>query len=70
MELDVVDQLLICLADQPRNVTMTMRPDNVNLPTLRGLLTTDDDAAVWVELDGLATLRSEDEPRVFVTAPV
>jgi hypothetical protein len=25
MELDIVDQLLICLADQPRNVPMTMR---------------------------------------------
>jgi len=44
------------------------RTDNVNLPTLRGLLTTDDDAAVWVELDGLATLRPEDQARVFVTS--
>jgi hypothetical protein len=31
------------------------RPDDVNLPTLRGLLTTDDDALVWLELDGIAT---------------
>jgi hypothetical protein len=44
------------------------RADNVNLPTLRGLLTTDDGALVWVELDGIATLRSSDNARVFVTA--
>ena len=44
------------------------RPDDVNLPTLRGVLTTDDGAAVWVELDGIATLRAEDGARVFVTA--
>ena len=44
------------------------RPDNVNLPTLRGLLTTDDGATIWVELDGIATLRPSDEARVFVTA--
>lgn len=30
---------------------------NVNLPTLRGVLTTEDEANIWVELDGLATLR-------------
>jgi hypothetical protein len=28
------------------------RPDNVNLPTLRGLLTTEDDALVYVEMNG------------------
>ena len=44
------------------------RPDDVNLPTLRGILTTDDEAAVWVELDGIATLRAGDGARVFVTA--
>jgi hypothetical protein len=44
------------------------RADDVNLPTLRGVLTTDDGAAVWVELDGIATLRAEDGARVFVTA--
>jgi hypothetical protein len=44
------------------------RPDNVNLPTLRGVLTTDDGAAIWVELDGIATLRDADGARVFVTA--
>jgi Protein of unknown function (DUF3237) len=44
------------------------RSDNVNLPTLRGVLTTDDGAPVWVEIDGIATLRQEDGARVFVTA--
>ena len=43
------------------------RADNVNLPTLRGVLTTDDGALIWVELDGLATLRPADAARVFVT---
>ena len=44
------------------------RPDGVNLPTLRGLLTADDGAQVYVELDGIAVLRQEDQARVFVTA--
>ena len=44
------------------------RPDNVNLPTLRGVLTTDDGATVWVELDGMAMLREADGARVFVTS--
>jgi Protein of unknown function (DUF3237) len=44
------------------------RVDNVNVPTLRGVLTTDDGAVVWVELDGLATLRESDDARVFVTS--
>ncbi len=43
------------------------RGDNVNLPTLRGTLTTDDEAVVWVELDGIATLRDADNARVFTT---
>jgi hypothetical protein len=43
------------------------RPDNVNLPTLRGVLTTPDEAEVWVELDGVAMLRESDNARVFVT---
>lgn len=43
------------------------RVDNVNLPTLRGTLATNDGAMIWVELDGVATLRSADEARVFVT---
>jgi hypothetical protein len=44
------------------------RADNVNLPTLRGLLTTDDGARTWIVLDGVATLRESDGARVFVTA--
>lgn len=44
------------------------RSDGVNLPTLRGILTTVDDARVWVECDGVATLRPSDQARVFVTA--
>lgn len=44
------------------------RADDVNLPTLRGVLKTDDGALVWVELDGVATLRESDGARVFVTA--
>ena len=44
------------------------RADNVNLPMLRGVLATDDGAAIWVELDGIATLRPSDDARVFVTA--
>lgn len=44
------------------------RADNVNLPTLRGVLTTEDAAVVWVELDGVATLRPSDGARAFVTA--
>jgi uncharacterized protein DUF3237 len=44
------------------------RPDNVNLPTLRGLLTTEDDALVYVEMNGIATLRPADDARVFVTS--
>jgi hypothetical protein len=43
------------------------RPDNVNMPTLRGILTTDDGASIWVELDGIATLRESDGARVFTT---
>ena len=43
------------------------RPDGVNTPTLRGLLRTDDGVDVWMELDGLATLRPDDQARVFVT---
>jgi hypothetical protein len=31
------------------------------------LLTTDDGVPVWVELDGIATLRAIDNARVFVT---
>lgn len=44
------------------------RPDNVNMPTLRGVLTTDDGVAVYVEMTGIATLRPSDNARVFVTS--
>ncbi len=44
------------------------RPDDVNCPTLRGLLTTDDGAQAYVELDGLANLRPADQARVFATS--
>jgi hypothetical protein len=44
------------------------RPDNVNLPTLRGLLDTNDGAKIYVELTGVANLRSADQARVFVTS--
>jgi hypothetical protein len=44
------------------------RADNVNLPTLRGVLTTDDGATAWVEFDGIAILRASDNARVFVTS--
>lgn len=44
------------------------RPDNVNMPTLRGLLETGDGARLFVEMNGLAQLRSSDQARVFVTS--
>lgn len=43
------------------------RADNVNLPRLRGVLTTEDEATIWLELDGIASLRPADNARVFVT---
>jgi hypothetical protein len=44
------------------------RADNVNMPTLRGVLTTEDGADVWVELTGVATLRQTYNARVCVTS--
>ena len=44
------------------------RPDNVNLPALRGLLTTDDGASIYVEMNGIATLHPADQAKVFVTS--
>jgi hypothetical protein len=41
------------------------RPDDVNMPTLRGILTTDDGATVFVAMDGLSVLRPEDNARVY-----
>jgi len=43
------------------------RPDNVNMPTLRGVLDTDDGAKIYVEMNGIANLRQSDKARVFVT---
>jgi len=43
------------------------RADNVNMPTLRGVLDTDDGAKIYVEMNGVATLRQSDKARVFVT---
>ncbi len=41
------------------------RPDDVNLPTLRGILTTDDGAKIFVTMDGLSLIRPEDQARVY-----
>jgi hypothetical protein len=48
--------------------TARRRADGVNTPTMRGLLTTGEGEQVWLELDGLATLRPADGARVFVTS--
>jgi hypothetical protein len=45
-----------------------MRPGGVNLPTVRGLLTTDYGAKVWVAMDGMALARSTDGARVVTAA--
>lgn len=44
------------------------RPDGVHLPHLRGVLTTDDGAHVWVESDGVASLRESDGAHIFVSS--
>ena len=44
------------------------RPDNVNCPALRGLLTLEDESVAYVEMNGLSTLRESDQARVFVTS--
>ena len=44
------------------------RPDNVNMPALRGLLDTEDGAKIYVELNGTASLRPSDNARVFLTS--
>jgi len=44
------------------------RPDSISTPAMRGVLTTEDRASVWVELDGLAMLRPEERTRIFVTS--
>ncbi len=45
-----------------------LRPDKVNLPTLRGLRITQDGGRVWAEYDGIARRREEDSARLFVTS--
>jgi hypothetical protein len=42
------------------------RSDNVNIPTLRGVLETDDEARVFVEMNGLSQI--EEGGRVFITS--
>jgi hypothetical protein len=44
------------------------RPDNVNCPTIRGILTTHDDAKVFFEMNGVSLLRTADNARVFTTS--
>ncbi|WP_210480427.1 hypothetical protein [Naasia sp. SYSU D00948] len=39
------------------------RSDNVNIPTLRGVLRMDDGAVAYAELDGVSVLRPEDGAR-------
>ncbi len=39
------------------------RPDNVNMPTLRGVLRTADGSVIYVELDGVSVLRPADGAR-------
>ena len=44
------------------------RADNVNIPTLRGVLDTAEGAKIYVEMNGVAGLRPTDQARVFVTS--
>jgi hypothetical protein len=44
------------------------RSDDVNLPTVRGVLTTDDRAKVWMVMDGMALARPVDGARVVTAA--
>ena len=44
------------------------RPDDVNMPTLRGLLRTPDGAVIFAELDGISVLRPADGVRAFMTS--
>jgi hypothetical protein len=46
------------------------RPDDVNVPTLRGALTTGDGAKIFLEMNGVALLRPADQARVFTTSVV
>ena len=44
------------------------RPDNVNCPAIRGILTTTDGAKIYLEMNGVALLRPADKARVFTTS--
>lgn len=44
------------------------RPDNVNCPAFRGIITTDDGAKIYFEFNGVAVIRPEDKARVFTTS--
>ena len=44
------------------------RPDNVNCPTVRGIIVADDGAKIYFEFNGIALLRPEDKARVFTTS--
>ena len=46
----------------------TKRPDNVNCPAFRGVITTDDGAKIYFELNGVAVMRLEDKARIFTTS--
>ena len=46
----------------------TKRPDNVNCPTVRGIIVTDDGAKIYFEFNGIALLRPGDNARVFTTS--
>ncbi len=46
----------------------TKRPDNVNCPTVRGIIVTDEGAKIYFEFNGIALLRPEDKARVFTTS--
>jgi hypothetical protein len=44
------------------------RPDNVNCPAFRGVLLTGDGVKIYVELNGIALLRQQDNARLFTTS--
>jgi Protein of unknown function (DUF3237) len=44
------------------------RPDNVNCPAFRGIISTHDGAKIYFEFNGIALLRPEDKARVFTTS--
>jgi hypothetical protein len=48
--------------------TPPRRSDNINCPTIKGVLTTADGATVYLEMNGLSLLRAADQARVFTTS--